>query len=528
MSNRTSINSMPVTLLVPAVLIGLIVSLPLVYLFVRSVGVSEDVWASIIRPRTLQTVWRTVQLVVTVTLTSVLLSLPIAWLTVRTDLPLRRFWVVATALPLVIPSYVGAFLFISVLGPKGLLQNILSGPFGLDRLPEIYGLFGATFTLAALSYPYVLLTVRGAMIGIDPAFEESARTLGSRRLAVMYRVTIPLLRPSILAGSLLVALYTVSDFGAVSLLDYETLTRSIYLRYTAIDRNGAALLSLFLAGFSFLILLAEAKFRGRKLYYRTGAGASRLSNIVKLGRWKWPALIFCFLVVFMALIMPLSVLVYWLVRGIFAGQTFAGLWGPVWNSIFVSFLAAILVAFCAIPVAALSTRYPGVLSRVIEKISFTGFALPGIVVALAIVFFGIGWAKPIYQTIWLLVFAYLILFLPAALGSTRTSFLQLNPKQEEASRGLGNNLFQTMIYVTIPQLKPGVIAGAVLVFIITLKELPATLLLAPLGFGTLATKIWSASEEAFFAQAALPAIIIVIISCVPMAFLIHKDIRIRN
>ena len=169
---------MPVTLLVPAVLIGLIVSLPLVYLFVRSVGVSEDVWASIIRPRTLQTVWRTVQLVVTVTLTSVLLSLPIAWLTVRTDLPLRRFWVVATALPLVIPSYVGAFLFISVLGPKGLLQNILSGPFGLDRLPEIYGLFGATFTLAALSYPYVLLTVRGAMIGIDPAFEESARTLG--------------------------------------------------------------------------------------------------------------------------------------------------------------------------------------------------------------------------------------------------------------------------------------------------------------------------------------------------------------
>ena len=115
---------------------------------------------------------------------------------------------------------------------------------------------------------------------------------------------------------------------------------------------------------------------------------------------------------------------------------------------------SVILAVCAIPVAALSTRYPGFLSRVIEKISFTGFALPGIVVALAIVFFGIGWAKPIYQTIWLLVFAYLILFLPAALGSTRTSFLQLNPKQEEASRGLGNNLFQTMIYVTIPQLNP--------------------------------------------------------------------------
>ena len=528
LNKQKSMSVIPTPLLVSATCVALVVALPLAYLFIRSLGAPEEAWASIFRLRTMHTLWRTVQLVFTVTLFSILLSLPIAWLTVRTDLPLRRLWVVATSLPLVIPSYVGAFLIVSFLGPKGLLQNILSGPFGVDRLPEIYGLFGATFTLSLLSYPYVLLTVRGALMGIDPSLEESARTLGLGRLAVIFKVTIPLLRPSILAGSLLVALYTVSDFGAVSLLNYETLTRSIYLSYTALDRNGAALLSLFLAGFAFLILLTEAKFRGKKLYYRTGAGTARLSTVVRLGYWKWPALIFCSLVVAVALIIPLSILAYWLVRGVLVGETFVVLWDPIRNSIFVSMLACVATVFCAMPVAALSARYPGFLSRVVEKISFTGFALPGIVVALSIVFFGIGWARPIYQTVWLLVFAYVILFLPAALGSIRASFLQLSPKQEEASRGLGKNSLQTMISITIPQLRSGVVAGAVLVFLVTLKELPATLLLAPLEFGTLATKIWTASEEAFFAQAALPAIILIIISCVPMVFLIFKDSRTRN
>ena len=522
-----SMTTPPVAVWLPAVLVGLAMALPLAYLVIRSAGATEEVWGSLLRPRTAQVLWRTVQLLVTVTAASVAIAVPLAWLTVRTDLPWRRLWVVVTALPLVIPSYVGAFLVVSALGPKGLLQSMLSGPLGVDRLPDIYGLPGATLTLTLLSYPYVLLTVRGALLNLDPALEESARSLGAGPRGALLRVTLPHLRPSILAGALLVALYTVSDFGAVSLLDYETFTRAIYLKYTALDRGGAAVLSLLLVGMALLILATEARSRGRVRYHRAGAGSPKLAGVVRLGRWKWPAVPFCAAVVFAALVVPVSVLGYWLARGISSGEPLVLLWGAMRNSIYVSGLAALAAALCSIPVAALIVRYPGLLSRVVERLSFTGYALPGIVVALSLVFFGISFARPAYQTVWLLLLAYVVLFFPAALGATRASFLQLSPKLEEAARGLGRTPLQTIVSVTVPQLRAGVVAGAALVFLVTLKELPATLLLAPLEFTTLATAIWSASEEAFFAQAAVPAIMLILMSSVPMAFLMLKDRRAR-
>ena len=170
-------------------------------------------------------------LVVTVTAASVVLAVPLAWLTTRTDLPIRRVWVVLSALPLVIPSYVAGFIVVAALGPKGMLQGALEGPFGIDRLPDIHGYAGALLTLTFLSFPYVVLTVRAAMLRIDPAMEESSRGLGRGNWTTFFFVTLPLLRPGIAAGGLLVALYTLSDFGAVSLLGYETFTAAIFVEY---------------------------------------------------------------------------------------------------------------------------------------------------------------------------------------------------------------------------------------------------------------------------------------------------------
>ena len=177
----------------------------------------------------------------------------------------------------------------------------------------------------------------------------------------------------------------------------------------------------------------------------------------------------------------------------------------------------------AIPVAALVVRFPSLFSRVLEPVSFTGYALPGVVVALALVFFGANYAQPVYQTNWLLIFAYVVLFFPVALGSVRSSLLQINPRIEDAARGLGRKPHQVMITITIPMLRSGILMGAALVFLLTMKELPATLILGPLGFKTLATSVWSASSEAFFAQAAAPALLLILISSVPMAFLILRD-----
>ena len=525
---RVQLSSPPLVVWLPALVVSLAMALPLVYLVVRSVGATGEAWDLLFRARTAQILGRSILLVATVTSVSVVLALPLAWLTVRTDLPLRRFWGVLTVLPLVIPSYVGAFLVVSALGPKGLVQGGLSGPFGVDRLPDIYGLPGATITLALLSYPYVLLTVRGALSALDPSLEESARSLGARPWRVHLRIVLPLLRPATASGALLVGLYTLADFGAVSLLRYETFTWAIYQQYqSALDRSVAAVLSLVLVALAGAVLVIEAYSRGRMRYYRTGAGASRRPEVFGLGRWRWPAVAFCASTVAVALVLPVSVLVYWFVRGIGQGEALAPLWEEAWNSVSVSALAAIVAAACSIPVAVLIVRYKSVLSHAVERMSFTGYALPGIVVALSLVFFGANFAGPVYQTVWLLVLAYLVLFFPAALGATRSSLLLISPKIEESARGLGRTPMGTMLTITAPLMRSGLWAGAALVFLITMKELPATLILGPLGFETLATAVWSASSEAFFARAAAPALLLIVMSSAPLTFLVLRERRMR-
>ena len=516
----------PAVVWVPALLVGIAMLLPLAYLFVRSAGATSEAWELLFRPRTAQILGRSVLLVVLVTAISVCLAAPLAWLTGRTDIPFRRAWSVLTVLPLVIPSYVGAFLAISALGPKGLVQQLLAGPLGIDRLPDIYGLPGAAITLSLLSYPYILLTMRGAIRDLDPAQEESARSLGHGSLGTLLRVTLPQLRPAIASGALLVGLYTLSDFGAVSLMRYETFTWAIYQQYqSSFDRSIAAVLSLVLVGLAVAILLAEGYTRGRHRYYQTGSGAPRLPKTLRLGRWRWPAAAFCGGVVMLALVLPMAVLLYWLLRGMSSGEPLLLLWGAMRNSIYVAGLAAAAAGACSIPVAVLLVRHPGIVSRVLERASYIGYALPGVVVALALVFFGTRFAPPVYQTVWLLVFAYVVLFFPAALGASRSSLMQVSPRLEEAARGLGRTSGQVMLRITVPLMRSGVFMGMALVFLITMKELPATLILGPLGFKSLASAVWSASSEAFFAQAAAPAISLILLSSVPLAILMMRANR---
>lgn len=516
----------PLPALIPALLVGAAMALPVVYLLVRGASASDQGWDLLFRMRTLETLWRTLLLIGCVTTFSAAIAVPFAWLTLRTDLPFRRAWTVLAALPLVIPSFVGAFLYISTLGPKGLLQSALEVIFGVQRLPDMYGLLGATAVLTLLSYPYLFLTVRGSIANLDPSTEEASRGLGHGAWSTFFRVTLPQLKPSIAAGSLLVALYTLSEFGAVALLRYNTFTFTIYQQYEgSIDRSIAALLSFVLVLMAVVILLLENYTRGRGRYYRIGAGSARRPSIVKLGRWKWPALGAMGTVLTLALALPVGVLMFWLIRGIGAGEPLLLLWSATRNSLLVSGAAALVTAAMAIAMAVLLVRYPTRLNRVLEPISFTGYALPGVVVALALVFFGAKYARPLYQTHWMLIFAYAVLFFPVALGSVRSALLQISPRLEDAARCLGHNPLRVMIRVTLPLMRSGVLMGAALVFLLTMKELPATLILGPLGFQTLATSVWSASTEAFFARAAAPALMIILTSSIPMTLLVLREKR---
>lgn len=519
----------PVHILAPGLLVVVAMLIPLAYLIVRSIGASDTAWELLFRVRTLQTLGRTALLVATVTASSAMIAIPLAWLTTRTDLPLKRAWTVVVALPLVVPTFVGGFLFVSAFGPKGLLQQLLETPFGVDRLPDLFGLEGATFTLAILSYPYVFLTVRAALLNLDPAIEESARNLGHGAFSVFMRITLPQLRPAIAAGALLVALYTISDFGAVSLMRYPTFTWVIFQQFeSAFDRSIAAVMSLVLVSLATFVLLLDNYTRGRQRFYRTGAGSAKPPGMVRLGRWRFIATGFLVFVAGLALALPMGILAYWLVRGATAGEPVLLLWAATRNSLFVSFLAAGITVAMAIPVATLLVRYPSRLNRVIEPISYIGYALPGVVVALALVFFGANYVRPLYQTNYLLVFAYAVLFFPVALGAVRSSLLQISPRLEDAAQGLGSHPIFVTARITVPLLMPGLTMAWSLVFLLTMKELPATLILGPLGFKTLATSVWAASSEAFFAQAAAPALTLILISSVPMAFLVLRERRQSN
>ncbi len=516
----------PVIVWLPVIFIAIAILLPQAYLVLRALGAGEQTWELMFRARTLAILGRTSVLVIAVTAASLAVSLPLAWLTTRTDLPLKRMWAVVTALPLVIPSYVAGFVIVAALGPRGMLQQFLAEPFGLERLPDIYGFPGALFAVTTVSYPYLLLALQASIRGIDPCLEEASRSLGHGPWTTFRRVTLPQLRPAIAAGSLLVALYTLRDFGAVSLMRYETFTWAIYLQYqTSFDRMAAAALSLVLVVLAVVILLIEARTRGRGRYHRSTAGVAHSLTAIKLGRWRWPAFAFCSLVSSLTLVMPMSILAYWSIRGLSAGEPLRLAWSNTFNSVFISGLAAIIIAVAAIPVAFLAVRYPGQISRLLERATYIGFALPGIVIALALVFFSANYATPIYQTLGVLLFAYLILFLPQAVGSVRSSLVQISPRFEEAARSLGRNARQTLFSVVLPLAKRGIFVGAALVFLTTMKELPATLLLSPIGFRTLATSVWSATSEAFFARAAVPALLIIILSSIPMAWLVMRERR---
>jgi iron(III) transport system permease protein len=514
----------PLFLVLMAAVVAAASVLPPGYLLIRAAGAgSAKVLNILLRPRTIEVFFASAGLALAVTLAAVVIGVLLAWLTVRTDLPGRQVWAVAAALPLTLPSYVGAFTLIAALGPRGMVQGWLE-PLGIERLPSIYGFPGALLALTLFSYPYVLLSVRAGLRGLDPSLEEAARSLGRPPLRVFWEITLPHLRPSIFAGGLLVALYTLSDFGAVSLLRFNSFTRAIYLQYSAsFDRSVAAVLALLLVALTLVILTAENAARGRASYYRSSAGAHRRPVLVKLGRWTAPALAFCALITALGVGLPLLVIGFWLGRGLLAGESLRLGWDLVANSVAASGLAAGAAVLAAIPVAVLIVRFPGLRSRWLERTTYLSYALPGVVIALSLVFFGANYATFLYQTLAMLVFAYAVRFLPQAVGSARASLLQISPRLEEAARSLGRSPRQVLMSITGPLLRPGLSTGLALVFLTGMKELPATLLLAPTGFHTLATRIWSATEDAFFARAAAPALLLVLVSAAAVWLILAQE-----
>lgn len=497
----------PLALMVPAAVAALISLLPLVHLIDRTFDQGlRRVWDEVWQRRTVELMVRSTALTVTVTVACVVIGVGAAWFVTRTDLPGRRTLRVALLLPLAVPSYLSAFAWVS-------------------WRPELAGFTGAALVLTCTSYPYVMLPTMAALARLDPAHEEVARSLGRGTWDVLRTVTMPQLRTSISAGALLVALYVLSDFGAVAAMRYEVFTWVIYGAYRAgFDPTRAAILSSMLVAFALVLVVAESRSRGAAAA-RVGAGTARHAAPIRLGRGRWIAGAGCGLVIVVALAFPLWRIGVWTVSYEGANAVRRPLFEPLLTTLALGLAGAVTTVLLAIPVGVLAarSRHPAV--RFIERSTFIAHALPGIVVAISLVFVGARILRPIYLEPPLLVLGYVVLFIPLAVASVRASVEQSSVRAEEVARSLGDPTWKVALRVTTPAAIPGIAAAAAMVMLATMKELPVTLILRPTGTDTLPTMLWRFTSVSDYGDAAPYALGLVLFAAIPTAVLTSQQAR---
>jgi iron(III) transport system permease protein len=491
---------------------------PLAYVVWRNISLGADLADELLNRRTFDPLLRTIMLAVLVSATAAFVGTGMAWLVARTDLPGRRWWKVLAPLPLVFPSFVGAAALLAAFARGGMVDRLLD-PLGLGAPPQIDGLLGAWLVLVLFTYPYVYLPVVARLSALPPSLEESARLLGHGPWSVFRTVVMPQARVAVAAGTLLVFLYTISDFGAVALMRFETLTVDIYANRLA-DQARSFALALVLALLALAVVMGERAVARRRVV--TEVAASGRSLAVPLGRWRWPALVAMALFLGNALLGPILALGYWAGRGLWGAENASGalaadlgdLLVPAVNTSLISMVTAVVAVVFVLPLAYLTARYRTKFGGVANTVVVGGFALPGLVIALSLVFWALNapGGAVFYQTLPLLVFAYVVHFGAQSMRAAQVSVGGVPSRLDDAARMLGAGRARRFLTVEVPLMMPGLLAGAGLVLLSTMKELPATLLLRPTRFETLAVRIWNASEDGFLAEVGLASLVLVLFS----------------
>lgn len=505
---------------------GLIL-LPLGYVTAQALSADPGVWGRLWATRIPELLFNTVSLAASVAVITLVLGVSTAWLVTRIEFPGRRLWEGALVLPLAMPTYVLAYVYSYLLGFGGPIEHLwqfVAGPQARLFSPHSY--LGATIVMALDTFPFVYLLTRSALLGLNVSFEEVSRASGVSRFWTLWRVTLPLMRPSIAAGLALVILYVVSDFGAVSLLRYQTLTYAVFQQMTGrSDNSAASILSLFLVSLALLFLVTERWFRHRSRFYQT-TGRYRSPQRHQCG-WVGSALAtgYLSLILGAAFAVPAYLLVNWSFSTEAQATLDSRFMGFVSNSALLAACAASGGVLIGLPLAYLASRRPSWLNLGCLQAAYAGYVLPGPVAALAVLVLFTKLIPILYGSVLVLIVAYVIHFLPAGLQSLEPALQQITPNLEEVSRSLGLNVWETWRRVTLPLVRNGFIVAWVLMFLQTMKELPATLLLRPVGFDTLAIRVWLEASEEYFQLAAPAALLIVLMSLPALLLLVSKDWR---
>ncbi|MDA9601921.1 iron ABC transporter permease [Candidatus Actinomarina] len=465
----------------------------------------------------------TMLLFIFVVISSLILGLLISIILVRFNIPGSKILFTLSVLPLVIPSYIGALTYVSAFSPKGLFVQLFSR-VGINEIAGIDGFFGSWLVLTLFTYPYVVLICSSALRNLDSTVEDAARSLGKNRFNVYTQVVIPRLKKSIIFSGLLVGLYVISDFGAVSLMRYSTLTKAIY-SYYEFNINGDPVIFYSSILIVLALLISFIQRGSEEARSAKVSGTPKISEKTNLSpRSKVLIYTFLSLVIFSGLILPISVLSYWLIRGLSAGNSVRAVFGGVLGSLSVSLLAALFSVIVSTPIIIMVSQYRSKFGNVLERIMLALYGLPHISVGVAILFITIKIFPSIYQSFTALIISYLIVFLPQAIGAGQASMEQVKSNYLDASAGLGMSKLKSFYRITLPLIYRGLFAGGALVFLSTMKELPQTLLLRPTGLNTMAIDIWSYASEGLFTQAAFSSFILLAISAIPTYILSTRNL----
>lgn len=487
-------------LAVVAVLISLA---PVTYLLVRLSDFGFDKFlANVLRPRSFELLGNSLLLAVCVSVSAVIIGSLQAWLSVRTTIKGRSLFAILAALPLAMPSYVTAYTFTAL-------------------FPGFKGFAASWLVLTIGTAPYVYLAVSATLVRTDAATEEVARSLGAGKWNVFRRVTWPAVRPAAVSGAMLSALYALSDFGAVSILSFDTFTRAIYSAYrSSFDRSGAASLAVILVVLTISLLIVEPTLRGKNL---PTDGRTRRTSLIQLGKLQPLAFAFVALWTGVSLLLP----AFSLFRATQIGLSqvdIAEISRALANSLSYAFAGGVIAIIFGVAISMLTVRFRSRLSLIFDRTIWVTHAVPGIVVALSLVFLSNRLLPQIYQTSVLVLIAYLILFLPNAIAAMQTPISQVPRSLDEVAASLGASRLDTIRRVLIPIAGPGILAGAALVSLAVLKELPATLLLRETGVETLATRLWNETSVSAYAAAAPYALLLVVVAGIP-AWLLNRQVR---
>jgi iron(III) transport system permease protein len=527
-----------------ALIAGAIVLLPIVSIFFIALGDSGRVWSHLASTVLASAIRETALLMLGVGVLTAVIGTGTAWLVTMYRFPGRHMLDWMLILPLAIPTYLGAYAYADVMGYSGPLQGSVRALLGVHSVrdywfPEIRSLGGAAFVMALVLYPYVYLMARASFVQQSVCVLEVARTLGRSSAGVFYAVGLPLARPAIVVGVALALMECLNDIGAVEYFGVRTLTTLVYT--TWLERSslaGAAQLSLVILAVVVLLLWLERLARRRRYFHHTTSRYRPLPDQALSGLKAWAATCACALPVLLGFGVPFAVLA----RGavLYADQLATSqFWMAAGNSLLLAASAAALcVTLVVLMVFAMRLSH-GRAVTLASRLSGVGYAMPGTVIALGLLIplatfdnqldafmranFGISTGLLMSGSIAAMVLALSVRFLAVALGAVEAGFHKIPPSIDAAARALGARPGRLLFRVHLPMLSPAIGAGALLVFVDSMKELPATLLMRPFNFDTLATHVYTQASLSLFSQSAPAALMIVLIGLAPV-ILLHRAI----